>query len=556
MSSQIYTFAVFGYDALASAHPADFPPALGYRPASVHYVLDLSDRTLTALPPEAVQQGTKTRQQPQSMFVPTVRRNGTKAYLCADLGEYVLPGFNKAKHASFLAEFELMCSQIPDLADALTSFVSIDVAAIAPEDADDLAKSRVVLRWQGCYLHDRADVQRYWQQRFIELSDCTEGVSCLTGQTGLIPSKGVYPIRGVPNTNGTGAALTSYDKPAFCSYGLEASDHAPLTIEESFKSSFFLELLIKHPQTSYRLNAKVFVFAAIAHGDGVPRLIGIARDFWDSSHANGGALFAYLGGQGDDIPAIADDDNFFLASFAGNSGRIASSRGGLIPARQLRRNLEQFIDAQFMHGAKSYPIWRLVKVAFADGVKNADTDYVHEWLIAAALYGDRLPVAYVRLILDRLRVNLAILPVAIAAINIYLTHHTMNHSAYQLGVAAYWMCRTEQQSKGGYSKQDLMSCHAASALINLGEATQTTFRELNRMHLIYCKANPHEIGYCQGKVAEAIALAITPETPLPQRFSIEDQCAILAGFHASYAEEIALRAAAKRAAQSELQSAA
>jgi len=123
-------------------------------------------------------------------------------------------------------------------------------------------------------------------------------------------------IQGVPNTQSFGAAIVSFDKPAFASYGFDQSLNSPTSDEAATAYSVALNYLIAHADYSVRIGASCLCFwpaqTAIANTPFAflnkpdPKVI---RDFVHSP---------FSGIERD----LARRDRFFAVTLVGNSGRI------------------------------------------------------------------------------------------------------------------------------------------------------------------------------------------------------------------------------------------
>ncbi len=89
-----------------------------------------------------------------------------------------------------------------------------------------LAGGNLVFRVNGVYAHEDEPIRRAWQNAY----DRAEGElqQCLvTGREDVIEP--VHPsIKGVDGAQSSGAAIVSFNAPAFCSYGQEQSYNAPV----------------------------------------------------------------------------------------------------------------------------------------------------------------------------------------------------------------------------------------------------------------------------------------------------------------------------------------
>ena len=134
---------------------------------------------------------------------------------CRDYHHALLDGVESAAAKSILRFFD---SWVPKNTNTHPALLS-DIDAI-------MAGSNLVFRVNGSYAHEDELIQKAWQNSY----DRTEGElqQCLvTGQKDLIEA--VHPsIKGVDGAQSSGAAIVSFNAPAFCSYGQEQNYNAPV----------------------------------------------------------------------------------------------------------------------------------------------------------------------------------------------------------------------------------------------------------------------------------------------------------------------------------------
>lgn len=115
--------------------------------------------------------------------------------------------------------------------------------SLISEDLDGiLSGSNLLFRVDGIFANEDREIQAVWQEHFEK----SEGVrmQCLaTGKTDYIES--VHPsIKGVQGAQSSGAALVSFNAPAFCSYGKEQNLNAPVGKHASFAYTSALNYLL------------------------------------------------------------------------------------------------------------------------------------------------------------------------------------------------------------------------------------------------------------------------------------------------------------------------
>ncbi len=121
-------------------------------------------------------------------------------------------------------------------------------------------------RVDGALLIKHEPVKQWWRERFRrEVNETKEsaqrGVCIVTGERDqALADTHSVKIMGVPGGQSTGAALVSFDKPAFSSYGFSKSLNCPTSVDAALAYTLALNDLIKSDDTSLRLGGTVLCF--------------------------------------------------------------------------------------------------------------------------------------------------------------------------------------------------------------------------------------------------------------------------------------------------------
>ena len=98
--------------------------------------------------------------------------------------------------------------------------------ASMPETEAAISGVNLLLRVNGQFAQEDEAVQRAWQDYYDE-SDGEKGQCLITGREDQIVA--IHPaIKGVDGAQSSGAAIVSFNAPAFCSYGQEQNFNAPV----------------------------------------------------------------------------------------------------------------------------------------------------------------------------------------------------------------------------------------------------------------------------------------------------------------------------------------
>ena len=105
-----------------------------------------------------------------------------------------------------------------------------DAAREHPALADHLdailAGANLIFRYRGAFVHEDEAISKAWARHYGDDADGPKGVCLVTGEYGAVES--VHPaIKNVVGAQSSGAALVSFNAPAFCSYGKKQNLNAP-----------------------------------------------------------------------------------------------------------------------------------------------------------------------------------------------------------------------------------------------------------------------------------------------------------------------------------------
>ena len=122
-----------------------------------------------------------------------------------------------------------------------------DKAAMHPalrEVWDDLMKGgNIIFRFDGMFLQDDPEIQSVWDSHYHSAGDTPEGLCLVTGKETNIAA--IHPsLKGVRGAQSSGAALVSFNAPAFCSYEKEQNYNAPVSRYAAFAYTEALNHLI------------------------------------------------------------------------------------------------------------------------------------------------------------------------------------------------------------------------------------------------------------------------------------------------------------------------
>lgn len=194
---------------------------------------------------EETTNGKKTVFRPQKMTLPTAvkRSSGVASNFLWDNSSYLLGIDQKGKPKRSLECFQnasvlhhaVLDSVDTDMAKAILKFFdtwdpehALENEALAESYEEVTGTANLVFRVNGEFSQDDVEIKRAWNQ--YQKKENTDGIrmQCLvTGQEDeILPIHAA--IKGVRDAQSSGAALVSFNAPAFCSYGHEQNFNAPV----------------------------------------------------------------------------------------------------------------------------------------------------------------------------------------------------------------------------------------------------------------------------------------------------------------------------------------
>ncbi len=243
----------------------------GWAPAKISYVLCLDENgALTQVLPQFVEEqaGKKTVLRPRKMDMPAAvtRSSGILPNFLWDNSSYILGVDDKGKPARSIECFR-SCAQLHhSLLDNVDDVTAKSILAFFdswhPEQAQnntllndywaDLMKgANLSFRVNGNFANDILSIRAAWDAHYNNVQG--EKSQCLvTGRTDVIEP--VHPtIKGVSGAQSSGAAVVSFNAPAFCSYGKEQSLNAPVGKYAAFAYTATLNYLISDKDNVHRI---------------------------------------------------------------------------------------------------------------------------------------------------------------------------------------------------------------------------------------------------------------------------------------------------------------
>lgn len=249
----------------------------GWGPAKISYALCIGeDGTLEQVIPllEEQKTGKKTAWRPKGMNLPAAvkRTVGIDPNFLWDNSSYLLGIDSKGKPERSLQCFQACRELHHKILDGVDSPAAAAILcffdrwepgcarshpALQDEMENLLSGGNLVLRVKGQFAQDDPAIQAAWQSHY----DGKEGeqMPCLvTGKLDVVEA--THPsISGVAGAQSSGAALVSFNAPAFCSYGREQNYNAPVGKYAAFAYTSALNHLLADRENVQRIGDTTMV---------------------------------------------------------------------------------------------------------------------------------------------------------------------------------------------------------------------------------------------------------------------------------------------------------
>lgn len=292
--------------------------------------------------------------------------------------------------------------------------------------------ANLVFRVNSQYAQDDPAVCAAWQQHYDGASDAPRQQCLVTGEPDEIAA--VHPsIKGVRDAQSSGAALVSFNAPAFCSYGHEQNYNAPVGRHAAFAYTTALNhLLADRERTRFIGDTTVVCWAETAEEQYV--------DFFDAVSDGGSAVWsendlaAALNqlANGEPCTELGLDPkrSFYILGLAPNAARLSvrfflkNSFGDLM--KNVNAHYERLkIKRPANENSGFLPLWKLLAETVNQNARDKKPSPVMAGAAARAVWnGERYPAALLNGIMLRIRADRNVNWRRAAAIKAYYLKNT------------------------------------------------------------------------------------------------------------------------------------
>ena len=402
--------------------------APGWAPAKISFALCLNENgELTQIVPtmDEVSKGKKTVFQPQLITLPAAvkRTVSIAANFLWDNSAYLLGIDQKGDPERSLKCFAAAAKLHHAVLDSVDSPNGRAILAFfdtwKPEHAaehpalirqlDDVtAGGNLVFRVDGRKVEKDTAICEAWQ-RYRDGGESGVKMQCLvTGKEDEIAA--VHPsVKGVRDAQSSGAALVSFNAPAFCSYGREQNYNAPVGKYAAFAYTAALNHLLADSDHVQHIGDTTVVCWAEGADDAYPGFFSAVIGGGTYGGLSDNDLRAALKRLANGLPCddLGVDPNrpFYILGLAPNAARLSVRFFLRDSFGTLMENVNAHYARLEIAGAKYsiLPLWALLNATVRDSKKQVPSPVVSGATVRAVFSGTPYPVSLMEAVLLRIR---------------------------------------------------------------------------------------------------------------------------------------------------------
>ena len=404
------------------------------------------------------------------------------------------------------------------------------------------------------FVNDDPAIQNAWQAHYNDRSaDSDMGQCLITGK--YAPIERTHPnISGVPGAQSSGAALVSFNAPAFCSYGHEQGDNAPVSKYAAFAYTTALNrLLADRSHCKHVGDTTILCWAENAepvYQDAMSMFLFGADEAAGIQESDVQAALKRLSA-GQTVPflekELSPDQHFYLLGLAPNAARLSvrfflrDTFGSF--AQNLQKHAEEMeIDCSEKEKFRTLPIWAVVNetTRTVPGQPAKPSPQLAGDLLRAVLTGGRYPATLLNGVTLRIRAEQAVTRGRAAVIKAYYLRNyptELNKEVYTVSLnettnvpyllgRLFSVLEAVQKAANPGINTTIKDRYFNAACATPGMAFPTLLR-LSQKHLR--KLNDGLATHYDKQITELIAQL--PESGFPARLSLPDQGKFTIGYY-------------------------
>ena len=467
---------------------------------------------------------------------------------CAKLHHVILDGVDSPAARALLAYFDswdpTQASTHPLLAEQWKEITGNANLIFGYEAADH----------SHSFVNDDPAIQNAWQAHYNDRSaDSDMGQCLITGK--YAPIERTHPnISGVPGAQSSGAALVSFNAPAFCSYGHEQGDNAPVSKYAAFAYTTALNrLLADRSHCKHVGDTTILCWAENAepvYQDAMSMFLFGADEAAGIQESDVQAALKRLSA-GQTVPflekELSPDQHFYLLGLAPNAARLSvrfflrDTFGSF--AQNLQKHAEEMeIDCSEKEKFRSLPIWTVVNetTRTVPGQPAKPSPQLAGDLLRAVLTGGRYPATLLNGVTLRIRAEQNVTRGRAAVIKAYyLRNHPteLNKEVYTVSLnettnvpyllgRLFSVLEAVQRAANPGINTTIKDRYFNAACATPGLSFPTLLR-LSQKHLR--KLNDGLATHYDKQITELMAQL--PESGFPARLSLPDQGKFTIGYY-------------------------
>lgn len=518
--------------------------------------------------------GKKTVLAPRAMRVPAheKRSSGIAANFLCDNSTYLLGADEKGKPERSADCFKACAKLHHTILDGVDSpaarallayFDSWDPAQasthplLAEQWKDITGNANLIFGYEAAdhshsFVNDDPAIQKAWQMYYNDRTTGAAMVQCLvTGKEA--PAALVHPsIMGVRDAQSSGAALVSFNAPAFCSYGHEQGENAPVSKYAAFAYTTALNrLLADRSHCKHVGDTTILCWAENAepvYQDAMSMFLFGADEATGIQESDVQAALKRLSA-GQTVPflekELSPDQHFYLLGLAPNAARLSvrfflrDTFGSF--AQNLQKHAEEMeIDCSEKEKFRTLPIWAVVNetTRTVPGQPAKPSPQLAGDLLRAVLTGGRYPATLLNGVTLRIRAEQTVTRGRAAVIKAYYLRNyptELNKEVYTVSLnkttnVPYLLGRLfsvlEAVQKAANGTTTIKDRYFNAACATPGMAFPTLLR-LSQKHLR--KLNDGLATHYDKQITELMAQL--PESGFPARLSLPDQGKFTIGYY-------------------------
>ena len=467
---------------------------------------------------------------------------------CAKLHHAILDGVDSPAARALLAYFDrwdpAQAATYPLLAEQWKEITGSANLIFGYEAADH----------SHSFVNDDTAIQNAWQAHYNDRSAGADTVQCLiTGKQA--PAALVHPsIMGVQGAQSSGAALVSFNAPAFCSYGHEQGENAPMSEYAAFAYTTALNrLLADRNHCKHVGDTTILCWAENAepvYQDAMSMFLFGADETTGIQESDVQAALKRLSA-GQTVPflekELSPDQHFYLLGLAPNASRLSvrfflrDTFGSF--AQNLQKHAEEMeIDCSEKEKFRTLPLWAVVNetTRTVPGQPAKPSPQLAGDLLRAVLTGGRYPATLLNGVTLRIRAEQSVTRGRAAVIKAYYLRNyptALNKEVYTVSLnettnvpyllgRLFSVLEAVQKAANPGINTTIKDRYFNAACATPGMAFPTLLR-LSQKHLQ--KLNVGSATYYDKQITELMAQL--PESGFPARLSLPDQGKFTIGYY-------------------------